>query len=375
MVMKWRLLVCFVLALSAATPCAVLAQGLDDTKQNGLLAMEAGGFLSPAQGFQPSGIIGPAGIGFRPFLQAGIQLLGFNFNLPAFAPLTADPAPLDLRIRNANLWTGAAGLEAYLPRGFSVFLQAQGNLPRNVTVLTGEQPFEVSFPEGRQAVQWTGSRLEWWQIEGALSYRASSNLSFLAGLKRDHLSVRLNDPVDAAGNSVNYGYAVPDEDLPGADIVYNQAASADLLTKIWIPYLGMQLDGANYRASLLFSPFATVSTRIPLRIFNFAGLFVGPFPLFTSQAVGEWDYRMSRPGCYLEGALEYNVNLNSAVSFQLWGRGTWLDIKGTGTLNDQDRGLFSFLGIRQVSAAQADSALGHVSRTLLGAGLSATVSW
>jgi hypothetical protein len=373
--MKWFVL-CLATVLLLTAHVLALSQGFAGTALPSSTGPIPGG-LAPTSvtNVRNNGIFSLGNLECRSFLQAGFQRMSFSFNLPAVLPLSGASAGLDLEFQDANMWTGVFGLEAYLTRRLSVFFIAQGDVPRDIVIRTGEQPEATGVLWGAVPFEWTGSRLEWWQIEGGLSWRVSESLSLLAGLKRDRLSVGLNDPRDSAGNPVNF--AVSYSLIPGFDFRDIHASLADFEIKLWIPYLGVTLHGPNYRAVGIWSPFASVSSRIPLRALNSYGLFISNFPIFAAEAAGEWNYGMFKPGTYLEGKFEYDVNVTDRVSLQLWCSGSVLNIKGKGSVNYQENIAIAVLGypLPFPSSSDAAGADGQLTRTSLAAGLSGAIAW
>jgi hypothetical protein len=165
-----------------------------------------------------------------------------------------------------------------------------------------------------------------------VGYRAGQDWSVLLGLRRDHLSVGLTDPRDTAGNPLNFFFFFSDEF--GSETEMGSQVS-DLRVKLWIPYLGLQMTRPGFRASLLYSPFATVQVRVPapLRIIQ----------LFTSEGESpstgadyqfyQFQYSVMQPAAFVEANVEYDVAVASNVAIKLWGSAGWFNMKGKGSFS------------------------------------------
>ena len=270
-------------------------------------------------GFQE--MISLGGIRVRPTLRIGYQSLGLNFTIPAFAHEDNSPAPLDLSLRNANVWVGSVRLDIELSPGLFLFAAGDANAKRNITVITSDEPLNYQDVVTFKPIEWTGSQFQWWSVEGGLGYRLFPATGLIAGLRRDHLTLQPSDPRDAAGNPVNY-------DATFSNRAVSERAYSDILVTNWIPYFGVELMGQFFRASLLWSPFANADVRIPVRYVRNLALFVGQN--FNTSL--DYNFKLQKPGTFLEGNFEYLMPLGRTLSFGPWFKGTWLRMTGTGEM-------------------------------------------
>ena len=319
-------------------------------------------------------------------LQVGYQRLGFNLNLPTRPPSfgAAQGIPLfgsiDLNFEDANTWVGALELGADVGPNLYVFLRGEANAPRGVDVITGES--DVGMYSARNPYQWRGSGLEWWVVELGGSYAFPGDISFLAGFRVDHLSLKLRDPVDRAGNPVNFAIqqAFPGINDNGLTISQSENAFGDLQTKLWIPYLGVSIDGVNYRMKIIWSPFAWAKVSVPLRLLKSFGI-QETFFSFSRDEAFDLRYRVLNPACLLEGTFEYDVDVNDALGLQLWCRYSWLNTRGSGDMDGRHERTESyqvqngFLPFGDASEGDSDSAVGKFSRYTLTLGITGQLTF
>jgi hypothetical protein len=274
-----------------------------------------------------------------PEVQVGYQKLGLNFNLPATTlsdSIPPFPSTLDLQFRNADLWVGAVGLLIDCPhRLLSAEIKAQANAKKRIDVFEREE----WVLGAEQGVTWTGSQLEWWAVEGRVLYKFKPDYSVLAGLRRDHLAVNLRDPRDAGGNPLSF--ADSGVVAPGLTFTRNQSYYSDLSSKLWIPYLGLELLGPGYKATLIGSPFAATEIKVPAALLFdlILRLQLGMLPpLFTElRDADSLLYRVKKPALFLEGSFQYDLNILPSLNVGLWCSGSWLQLRGTGDWSHRSR--------------------------------------
>ncbi len=242
-------------------------------------------------------------------VKVGYQFMSVNMNLPVpfsdFGIELATASELDFSVKNAGVWVGGIGVDVH--RGpFSLFINAEGNAGRSVRVNTPSDPFWA----GMDPVEWNGSRLEWWNVNGGASYSFTGSAAFVGGLKAEHLSLRLSDAVDPLGIIQQF------------QALYGDRYSGDLLSKLLAPYLGLRLDGFNARATLMFSPYTWANVSIPFRY-----LFVMPG---IARSYEDAQYTFKRGGILVEGTFDYRGQAYGNASCGVWLKGTWCRIRGRG---------------------------------------------
>jgi len=302
---------------------------------------------------------------FTAVARVGYQWIGLNFNLPTLSTLTQIPwrppsAPIDIQLRDAGVWTGAAGVEGRLAPWLSLFANAEANAKKDAGAVTSEEPLHL-FRGGGAAYRWNASGLEWWALEGGIAVNVVETAALVAGLRRDHLSFDLDEPRDYQGNPINQVYS-----FPGRLITFSNAA--DCQFKLWVPYVGLRVVGPNYRASVIWSPFADAAVKIPDRFLH------NDFSeeVFDLEHV-EWRYSMFQAGGLFEGQFEYDVRFSSNLFVSVWAKGSWLGVRGTGNL-DQNQDYFISWGYA-TNRQSHQSATATLSRTLIAVGLSAVLEF
>jgi hypothetical protein len=279
-------------------------------------------------------------------VKVGYQLMSVNMNLPVpfndFGIELATSSGLDFSVKNAGVWVGGVGLD--LRRGpFWLFINAEGNAGRSVRVYTPSDPFWA----GLTPVEWSGSRLEWWNINGGASYDFASNAALMGGFKVEHMSLCLSDAVDQGGVIQQF------------QALFGDRYSGDLRTKLLAPYLGLRLEGFNAKATLIFSPYTWANVSIPFRY-----LFVMPG---VDRAYEDAQYTFKRGGILVEGTFDYHVQAYTNAGCGVWLKGTWCRIRGRG--NEDYRA--DITGVAPFSLiTDSQSAVGTYTSSVLAGGFS-----
>ena len=283
--------------------------------------------------------------------KAGYGRIGLNFNLP----LPSVGANMDLAFRDANVWIGSVGVRADSGSGFFLALRGQGNASRMIDIQTPEEPFG--------ATDWDGSKLQWWELEGSIGYKVRPWWSALVGLRRDQLSVGLTNP-RANGVPLNFTVNVP-------PVFFSEQFHGDFSSKLWIPYLGLEITGQRYRASLLYSPFASADIRVPDVIF--ASFFVTVPPGILEQAGEDLEYKVQKRIQFFEYNFEYSVDVHPDLAFQVWSAGSW----GTGNFDALLNVLISVGGFPLVNETDSSGSNGTATytRSMISGGIGAVLSF
>jgi hypothetical protein len=256
--------------------------------------------------FQGMGVCNVGGVQVVPSLKVGYQNMVANMTLPVPLAPTVNLYPLDVKLQDANVWIGGVRVDARLG-GVSLFLSGEGNASRSVSVSTPSVPSPAPA-----TINWRGTRFQWWSVGGGGAFDICSNFAVVGGVKAEQWSLGLSDPEDQSGllnqflvNFLPSGY------------------SADLLTRLWVPYFGLRVDGHNFTSTFIFSPYTWANVQIPLSLF--ANI---PVP-----EVGGWQYSFKRGGISFEGTLDYRVQASANAGCNLWFKGSWCSIRGSGSEN------------------------------------------
>jgi len=328
----------------------------------GVLGPPGGSFFPSVPGLSSCDV---AGVKLTATGRVGYEWIGLNFNLPTLSPFGVGDglAPIDIQLKDAHVWIGSLGLDAQLTPRLSLFANGEANARTKAGAVVSDDPF--LHLNGRSRYQWNASGLEWWAIEGGAAFNVLEGAAVFAGLRRDHLSFKLEDPRDQFGDPVNF--VIP---FPGGLISGRNAA--DLQVKLWVPYVGLRVIGTNCRASLIWSPFVNAVVKIPDNsAFNFV---LSPLTLLIGL---EWRYSMFQTGSVVEGQFEYDVRLSSNFLISLWAKGSWLRVRGPGNL-DKIRNLSLSVPpfIDFFDSLQGDqSATATLSRSLTAVGLAARLEF
>lgn len=307
--------------------------------------------ICTAQGlfpFQNTGVFNVGNVQLVPSLKFGYQRMAMNMNVPVtFNVLVGNElyysSGLDLKLQDAGVWTGGVRVDARRGK-VSLFLTADGSATKSARVFTPSEPFWAGF----WAVDWRGSRLQWWSVGGGGAVNFGNQMAILGGFRAEHLSLGLADPVDPTGTIRRF------------EAVFGDRYSADLLTKLWVPYLGLAAEGPNFKSTLVFSPYTWANVKIPFRyLFIFAP---GHYGYENAE------YTFKRGGIFLEGTFDYRFRASANASCTLWFKGDWCRIRGRGT---EDYRIDNTIGgINVFSSTNTASADGSFGWYVLAGGLS-----
>ena len=297
---------------------------------------------------------GPGNAAIRLDAQVGYGYLGLNYKMGAPFGMS-----LDLAFRDANVLIGSVGARAESCSGLFLAFRGQGNASRQIDIRTSRAPFD--------ARRWDGSDLQWWALDADIGYRVASCWSALVGLRRDQLSVGLTHPKDSAGNAL----AIPS--VPGVTEVSPLTMRGDFSSKLWIPYIGLEIMGQRYRASFLWSPF----TSADIDVTDGWSYFVTNLVLNSTHLdVTDLDYRVRKTGDFLEYNVEYDLNVRPRLAFQLWSRGNWMRVRGAGDFEmvvdalDTEGGIITFSG---TAFTASDSDMASCTKWMISGGIGATL--
>ena len=160
----------------------------------------------------------------------------------------------------------------------------------------------------------------------------------------------LRDPVDATGRPLPLSLGSQTVSITG-----------DVTVKTWIPYIGLQLNTTNYRALLVYSPFASPEVVTPQRLLNFR--------LSTGMYEHEgFVWKFTKTGSFLEGSFEYNMPIRESLQLGLWARGTWTRFTGDGSWDG------NYAADQTAPYADSLSATGTLSTYGLSGGVAASLS-
>jgi hypothetical protein len=283
----------------------------------------------------------PLSVQIQPGLRIGYQSLAANVNIPIPTgdfisyPNYARQSALDLQLLDGGGWVGAATLDARTDR-WSLFLTAEGIVPKSASVTTSSEFFWA----GLYPVNWRVPRLEWWALDAGGSVNVVDGLSVVGGVRIEHLSLAMTDPVDPVGGLKQL-------------FALGERYSGDFMAKVRIPYFGLEIKGFNYKGSLILGPAAWVDLNVPLRY-----LFVD-LPDYVPM---EASYKLNKGGLYLQGGFDYATRFTDDIELGFWFKGSSLNVRGNGGEDFTQT---------DVSKPKSETASGSYSSYTLGGGLSA----
>jgi hypothetical protein len=242
--------------------------------------------------------------------ETGFQHTELHFDAPFVAgPVGGElftSSPLNLELHNADAWYGGIGTAIKIGR-FSAFAEGKATMPRGTNVGTDAEPFWG----GQNPVTWNDSRLNWWAVNGGLGVDVTRNFTIQAGLKYERLSIGLSNPVDSQGQ------------IASNHSTYGDTYSADLVSKLLIPWIGVQAQGYGLTGSVRFSPLARVDLQIPFTY--------GFVQSATNTIIEQENYDFEHYGTWVAANLAYDLYKGPSWTCSLWAQGTWLWVKGDTT--------------------------------------------
>jgi hypothetical protein len=100
---------------------------------------------------------------------------------------------------------------------------------------------------------------------------------------------------------------------------------SDVLTELWIPYVGCEVRGDGFKLTLVGSPLASARMKARTR------LKANVIPSY--DFVGDVLITVKSPAYFLEARLDYKIEIASMTRASLWGKGGWLWASGGGRLD------------------------------------------
>ncbi len=122
----------------------------------------------------------------NPYAQVGFQMVGSNLNLPVpnelFPGLLLDLGDLDISLKDANFWTGIAGINVVANGKYSLFAVAGGLLNRPF-ITAGTVPVSLSPLRTTATLEFSSTNVESWFIQTGIGLGP-----LLLGLYWDHFA-------------------------------------------------------------------------------------------------------------------------------------------------------------------------------------------
>ena len=215
----------------------------------------AGRLISATPGTSDLGEFEISRVKIIPSGRIGYQRMGLDLSMPIpfeFSIPTADTYrsnSVDIKLQNMNLWIIDAGLELKISPTTRIFLNGAGSI-----IMLQRLASFVAETRGQFGTsEWSSHQLDWLTIGAGTALEVLSPFSLMAGLKWDHFDLTLGGR--SGSTNINIG---PYRNL--------NLTSVDILSDLWIPYVGLGLFGPNYRMSLIGTPFVLTDVRVRTRL-------------------------------------------------------------------------------------------------------------
>jgi hypothetical protein len=249
-----------------------------------------------------------------PWLGFGYQSMSVNVNYPFSGTHGLIFQNLDVSLKNNALWVGSLGLDVALRQRLRLYGGAGTNLfvsnPGSVGTSTYVDFAGLFAPGG---LDWSGSQLRWWELNLGGLYCLTDDVAILIGYKCDRLTENLGR--DEIGFLARQGSSVQD-----------YSGDFQIITRS--PYIGIKICQSHLDFSLVWSPWLTsYDVKIPLRVVN--RVLDAP-QFFASDSY----WRLSGGGGnLLEAFAQTKLNIREHLGVNLWLRGSWLQCRGNGNLD------------------------------------------
>ncbi len=236
----------------------------------------------------------------NPYAQVGFQWVGANLNLPVQNEVLTpflNIGSMDISLKDANFWTGIAGISVVANEKYSIFAAAGGLLNRPF-ITSGIVPVSLG-PFGTSAnLDFTNTKVESWFIQTGVGLGP-----VILGLYWDHFAFGVDDPRNENGP------------------LANQTLRGDFLTKTFCPFIGLSVPASGATLTITYSPLAYSNTALAL--------------MNSQNNLSELRYTWNKPGVLLNTTLQYNTPVSSSTSFGLWGNYSWMKMRGEAELEFQ----------------------------------------
>lgn len=291
-------------------------------------------------------------------VKVGYQQMGMSFNIPIPSTVVAANQnffnfdSMDVSLSDMGLWVGGVRLDVPLPAKLSLFAEAFGNASKSANAKMDfggdvNNVFPVLGENYNSPWTWTASPIQWWSLDAGMAYDFSEMLGIVLGYRIDNTTMQLKDPRNAAG---------PIAGRPIGGTPYDsETRFADLQYEMWIPYFGLRGSGPNFNFYVIGSPFSSVEVKMPLRWIGYQ----------ITNDISDSQYLMSIGGArFIEFGGSYQYKLQPTLGMELWAKGSWFGVTGTGQLTAvADTPTFILLGqsgSADVGDAQARRYLGAI---------------
>ena len=243
-----------------------------------------------------------------PSAKFGYQRMGLDLSVPIPFEFFIGPADsyrsnsVEIKLENMNLWIVEAGLELKINPTIRIFAHGAGSI-----IMLQKLASFVAQTRGQFGTsEWNTHQLDWLTIGAGAAFEVLDPFSLVAGLKWDHFDLTLGGR--SGSTSINIG---PYHNL--------NLTSVDVLSDLWMPYVGLGLFGTNYRISLIGTPFALTDVRVRTRL----AATIVPSYMF----LGEVFTYLGDPIKFIEANAEYSAT-SRGVQVSFWGKAAGLSGQG-----------------------------------------------
>lgn len=213
---------------------------------------------------------------------------------------------VDLSLRDAGVWLIGGDAVFEVTPSVSLFCKGDISFRRDAQLALSEAPYDFFFTSRGVTPLHSESakRFQWWQLDVGAAYEFWNGVSVIGGVKLDRTT-----------------FSIVGADLENLFFSGPENHGGDFLTKLWIPYLGAHMQTPLFRSYVLYSPVMWADVRFALTEGDDKG----------TPSSEEARFAFKKNGSFLEGFLESAVTSYAGAQVSLWGKATYLKVRGHAT--------------------------------------------
>ena len=212
-----------------------------------------------------------------------------------------------LRMRDANILLGEAGLQATVSPNARVFLNGSASLFHTFTISLIREisnPFEMA--------EWERHHLEWYQLEFGFAYNFRGPFSVRIGTRWEHFGILLEGPSSLA----------PTDPARVTDL---RLTGCNVRCRFWVPFAGLGFASKNFGFHVIGSPLAASEINV--------GTVLQGKVLPNQTLIGHAKIKLAERGAILEASADYTTDMFKLAKLTGWCKGGLIFAQGQGHID------------------------------------------